>query len=129
MPLFSKTKRQHKLTRINVPEAAHKAAKPKKPVEVEKHEVDEEDEDIFSIRMREDRERSVEEASTEVVGGDTASFKPLRLDVEEEDEETEEEEFADEDAESEDAENAEASEGSSPSDAPSSDSESEKPAE
>ena len=120
VPLFSKTKRQHKLTRINVPEAAHKAAKPKKPVEVEKHEVDEEDEDIFSIRMREDRERSVEEASTEVVGGDTASFKPLRLDEEEEDEETEEE-FADEDAE--------ASEGSSPSDAPSSDSDPEKPAE
>ena len=128
VPLFSKTKRQHKLTRINVPEAAHKAVKPKKPVEVEKHEVDEEDEDIFSIRMREDRERSVEEASTEVVGGDTASFKPLRLDEEEEDEETEEE-FADEDAESEDAENTEGSEGSSPSDAPSSESEPEKPAE
>lgn len=94
VPLFSKTKRQHKLTRVSLPEQAHAAAKPKKPVVVEKQDEDE-DEDIFSIRMREDRERSVEEANESVVGGDTASFKPLRVDEEEEDES--EEEFVDED--------------------------------
>ena len=84
VPLFSRTKRQHKLSRVELPESERVVPKPS-PAEVESRE---EEEDIFSIRMREDRERSVEEA-TAVVGGDTASFRPLLDDEEDEDEATE----------------------------------------
>ena len=86
VPLFSKTKRQHKLVRIELADAARavtqtSAAEAKAEAE--------EDEDIFSVRMREDRERSVEEANKTLVGGDTASFRPLRLDEEEDEAELE----------------------------------------
>ena len=85
VPLFSRTKRQHKLSRVELPESERAVPKPS-PSEAEARK--EEEEDIFSIRMREDRERSVEEA-TAVVGGDTASFRPLLDDEEEEEEATE----------------------------------------
>ena len=81
VPLFSRTKRQHKLIRI---EAAPVAPQPPK---AEPAAESEEDEDIFSVRMREDREHSVEEANRTVVGGDTASFRPLIIG--EDDEESE----------------------------------------
>ena len=83
VPLFSKTKRQHKLVRIELADAARAVAQTSA---AEAKAEAEEDEDIFSVRMREDRERSVEEANKTLVGGDTASFRPLRLDEEEEDE-------------------------------------------
>lgn len=47
---------------------------------------DDDDEDIFSVTMRSERVKNVEEAEERLVGGDTASFKPLRLDQEEDDE-------------------------------------------
>ena len=84
VPLFSRTKRQHKLTRVERPVGEPAVAVPLTTAEAEARE--EEDEDIFSVRMREDRERSVEEANKNVVGGDTASFRPLRLDEEDEEE-------------------------------------------
>ena len=84
VPLFSRTKRQHKLTRVERPVGEPAVSAPLTTAEAEARE--EEDEDIFSVRMREDRERSVEEANKNVVGGDTASFRPLRLDEEDEEE-------------------------------------------
>ena len=48
------------------------------------------DEDIFSVQMRGEREAQAEEAMRELVGGDTAVFKPLRLDEDEEGDEGEE---------------------------------------
>ena len=84
VPLFSRTKRQHKLTRVERPVGEPAVSVPLTTAEAEARE--EEDEDIFSVRMREDRERSVEEANKNVVGGDTASFRPLRLDEEDEEE-------------------------------------------
>ena len=88
VPLFSKTKRQHKLTRICLDDERRAAVSAEAVTEGSPSEEDEED--IFSVRMREDRERSVQEANQSVVGGDTASFKPLLVDEEEEEPEEDE---------------------------------------
>ena len=87
VPLFSKTKRQHKLTRISLD--AERRAVASGETATEGSPDSEDEEDIFSVRMREDRERSVQEANQSVVGGDTASFKPLLVDDEEEEPEEE----------------------------------------
>ena len=80
VPLFSKTKRQHRLTRIERDELGHTGQQPALAPDAAESE---EDEDIFSVQMREDREATQEEAEKALVGGDTAAFKPLRLDEEE----------------------------------------------
>ena len=84
VPLFTKTKRQHKLTRLEAPH--HEAVSAPKPP-VPEVETSEDDEDIFSVQMRQDREAAQEEAEKALVGGDTASFRPLVIDEDEEESE------------------------------------------
>ena len=95
VPLFSKTKQQHKLTRVQAAEnaatspsrlnnaggltysGAHTAAPVAATI------TDEEDEsDLFASQMKREREENAAATSADLVGGDTASFKPLVLDVE-----------------------------------------------
>ena len=86
VPLFSKTKRQHKLTRRPLSDVAPQlAAKPAQP-----QDSDEDDEDIFSVQMKGDRDAQAEEAMRGLVGGDTASFRPLVIDEDKEEENEEE---------------------------------------
>ena len=80
VPLFSKTKRQHKLTRRDLADVAPQVAARNASQDAE------EDEDIFSAQMRDERDAQAEEAKG-LVGGDTAVFKPLTLDEEDEGEE------------------------------------------
>jgi KUP system potassium uptake protein len=91
VPLFSKTKRQHKLTRVELADAVRATPVHAADLAASASADDEEDEeDLFSATMRDERERSVEEANKSLVGGDTASFKPLVIDDEEEEEGEEE---------------------------------------
>ena len=85
VPLFSKTKRQHKLSRRALEEVAPQVAAKL----AESRENAEDDEDIFSVQMRDEREAQAEEAMRGLVGGDTASFRPLVIDEEDEDDEVE----------------------------------------
>ena len=85
VPLFSKTKRQHKLSRRALEEVAPQVAAKL----AESRESAEEDEDIFSVQMRDEREAQAEEAMRGLVGGDTASFRPLVIDEEDEGDEVE----------------------------------------
>ena len=91
VPLFSKVKRGHKLTRITLDDAAQTGSMPlvEAPMKERIAEI-EEDEDIFAEALHKER---VENAATvaDYVGGDTASFRPLKLDEEEVDEDVFEE--------------------------------------
>ena len=78
VPLFSKTKRQHKLTRRSLEEVAPQVA----AKQAEIHKDGEDDEDIFSVHMKDEREAQAEEAMRGLVGGDTATFRPLVIDEE-----------------------------------------------
>ena len=86
VPLFSKAKRQHKLTRIE-----YASAKPAgRPASVAASPAiaaaaDDEPEDIFTSAMKDEREKNLADAARAFVGGDTASFKPLVVDEEDED--------------------------------------------
>ena len=92
VPLFAKAKRQHKLTRIPIDANAVLAAAPKKVVaKPAEGDEDSDDEDIFSASMHNEREENANDAEKTLVGGDTASFKPLRIDEEDEDDEDSEE--------------------------------------
>ena len=92
VPLFAKAKRQHKLTRIPLDANAVLAAAPKKVVaKPDENGGDSEDEDIFSASMHNEREENASDAEKTLVGGDTASFRPLRID-DSDDEDSEEEE-------------------------------------
>ena len=83
VPLFSKVKRGQKLTRITLDDAAQTGSMPlvEAPMKERIAEI-EEDEDIFAEALHKER---VENAATvaDYVGGDTASFRPLKLDEEE----------------------------------------------
>lgn len=95
VPLFAKAKRQHKLTRIPIDANAVLAAAPKKVVaKPAENSEDSDDEDIFSASMHNEREENASDAEKTLVGGDTASFKPLRIDEDDEDSEEEELEYA-----------------------------------
>jgi KUP system potassium uptake protein len=89
VPLFARTKRQHKLTRISAGNTAAVVAPGNsgamKRVDVPMQEP--EDDDIFADKMKSDTEANAEEVESSVIGGDTASFRPLRVDEEETDEE------------------------------------------
>ncbi len=91
VPLFSKVKREQKLTRIMLEDAAQTGSMPlvEAPMKERIAEI-EEDEDIFAEALHKER---VENAATvaDYVGGDTASFRPLKLDEEEVDEDVFEE--------------------------------------
>lgn len=91
VPLFSKVKRGQKLTRITLDDTAQTGSMPlvEAPMKERIAEI-EEDEDIFAEALHKER---VENAATvaDYVGGDTASFRPLKLDEEEADEDVFEE--------------------------------------
>ena len=91
VPLFSKVKRGQKLTRITLDDAAQTGPMPlvEAPMKERIAEI-EEDEDIFAEALHKER---VENAATvaDYVGGDTASFRPLKLDEEAADEDVFEE--------------------------------------
>ena len=91
VPLFSKVKRGQKLTRITLDDAAQTGSMPlvEAPMKERIAEI-EEDEDIFAEALHKER---VENAATvaDYVGGDTASFRPLKLDEEAADEDVFEE--------------------------------------
>lgn len=91
VPLFSKVKREQKLTRIMLEDAAQTGSMPlvEAPMKERIAEI-EEDEDIFAEALHKER---VENAATvaDYVGGDTASFRPLKLDEEDADEDVFEE--------------------------------------
>ena len=91
VPLFSKVKRGQKLTRITLDDAAQTGSMPlvEAPMKERIAEI-EEDEDIFAEALHKER---VENAATvaDYVGGDTASFRPLKLDEEEVDDDVFEE--------------------------------------
>lgn len=106
VPLFSKVKREHKLTRVTLEATPDMGMSLKAEKQHERIAEIEEDDDIFSAAMHKDR---IENAAAvhNLVGGDTASFKPLKLDEEDEDEgsevdetegETESEELLDSEA-------------------------------
>ena len=81
MPLFSKAKQQHKLKRIEFAGSKPSAAATHAPDAVDE---DDEPEDIFSSAMKGEREKNLADATSALVGGDTASFKPLVIDEDEE---------------------------------------------
>ncbi|WP_321971150.1 KUP/HAK/KT family potassium transporter [Paratractidigestivibacter sp.] len=86
VPLFSKRKTQHKLTRVQLLDA-----EPSSPKRLEKSakaapDAVDDDEDIFSMTMRGDRENNIVSTLKDLVGGDTATFKPLVINEEEDDE-------------------------------------------
>ena len=91
VPLFSKVKRGQKLTRITLDDAAQTGSMPlvEAPMKERIAQI-EEDEDIFAEALHKER---VENAATvaDYVGGDTASFRPLKLDEEDADEDVFEE--------------------------------------
>ena len=92
VPLFSKKKSQHKLTRVNLLDA-----EPSSPKRLDRSAQAaptsaDDDEDIFSATMRDNRESNIIDTFKDLVGGDTASFKPLVIDNEEDDEDEDEKE-------------------------------------
>lgn len=95
VPLFSKVKREQKLTRIVLDDASQTGSMPLvgAPMKERIAEI-EEDEDIFAEALHKER---IENAATvaDYVGGDTASFLPLKLDEENADEDVFEEQIDD----------------------------------
>ena len=84
VPLFSKRKSQHKLTRVQL--ADTEASSPKRldrSAKTAREAANDDDEDIFSMTMRGDRENNIVSTLKDLVGGDTASFKPLVINDEE----------------------------------------------
>ena len=79
VPLFSKTKRQHKLSRIDLSDVVDDD---QAMVRSARTHFGEEDEDIFSVTMRDERVAQAQEANRSLVGGDTATFRPLVADEE-----------------------------------------------
>ena len=81
VPLFSKKKTQHKLTRIQLLDA-----EPSSPKKLEKSASTEpesnDDDDIFTMTMRDELQSNIVNTFKDLVGGDTASFKPLVIDNE-----------------------------------------------
>lgn len=81
VPLFGKSKRQHKLTRV----AGSVPTSELKPVRKGANELaeDESQEDIFTATLKDELVESLADAEKQLVGGDTASFRPLVIDEEE----------------------------------------------
>ena len=80
VPLFGRTKRQHRLRRVTQPDAVVPQVTPRSITTTDSAE---DDEDIFSVTMHNKLAESVEEVENEVVGGNTASFKPLVINEDE----------------------------------------------
>lgn len=78
VPLFSKKKNQHKLTRVMKDPSASAQLPKISPDTVLKAEED--DGDIFTDTVKNELAESIEKIEESVIGGDTASFKPLVID-------------------------------------------------
>ena len=87
VPLFARTKRQHKLTRVSLDSTAAAPAPGNSGAmrRVEAPLQEPEDDDIFADKMK--TVANAVEVESSVIGGDTASFRPLRVDEEDADEE------------------------------------------
>ena len=117
VPLFARSKRQHQLSYVALPESVLKAteshgraAKYKQvngSVEATTDDGqiahDDDDDDLFAATMRKAHEDEARFVESDVIGGNTASFHPVTLD----DEDDEDDDFDDED----DAEPGDAGEG------------------
>ena len=76
VPLFARTKRQHKLAYVELPQSlAERNARVSG--------ADEEDDDIFAVRMRDAHEFEAAAVKEAVIGGHTASFRPLKTEEDE----------------------------------------------
>ena len=73
VPLFARTKRQHKLSYVELPESVASRNVRESAVE----------EDIFSETMREAQAYELAKVHGDVIGGDTASFRPVIVSDEE----------------------------------------------
>ena len=73
VPLFARTKRQHKLAYVELPASVAAHNEPFVP----------DDDDIFSVTMRDAHEYEQAEVASDVIGGHTASFRPVKNDEEE----------------------------------------------
>ena len=82
VPLFARSKRQHKLAYVELPSdvVARNA-------ELQRNQVEEED--IFSVTMRDAQQYAEQRVQDDVIGGQTASFRPL---IQSEDDDVEDEE-------------------------------------
>ena len=78
VPLFSKTKRQHKLKRIDYSSLPSWTGDTSRITERTAYV--EEDEDIFAASMSDERQLNAKRVGARLVGGDTASFRPLVID-------------------------------------------------
>ena len=87
VPLFAKTKHTHKLTREPYKRTIKRgntgASAP--VVAVPEVKAEEEENDVFSDELRKAREEATQAAATTLIGGDTASFQPLVIDEDVED--------------------------------------------
>ncbi|WP_423804343.1 KUP/HAK/KT family potassium transporter [Olegusella massiliensis] len=83
VPLFAKTKHTHKLTREPYKRGNTAASAPVTAIPEVKAE--EEENDVFSDELRKAREEATQAAATTLIGGDTASFQPLVIDEDVED--------------------------------------------
>ena len=95
VPLFSKRKSQHRLTRVQLADAEGTSPKRLEKSAKAAPDASDDDEDIFSMTMRGDRENNIVNTLKDLVGGDTASFKPLVIN--DEDDDDEDDAYADED--------------------------------
>ncbi len=75
VPLFARSKRQHKLAYVELPDdlAALNAKQERE---------DQEEDDIFSVTMRDALEYAEERVQSDLIGGHTATFRPLINDEE-----------------------------------------------
>ena len=95
VPLFTKAKHTHKLTRVMLGEGT--GALGSVPLattgpatgDTDAVESGDDDEDIFSEKLNAQREESSRAAADTLIGGDTASFKPLVIDEKDEGEDSE----------------------------------------
>lgn len=87
VPLFVRTKKQHRLQYVELSDRVPAMAAAKVSTKKDAGE----DEDIFSAMMHKEREQEEQNARQTLIGGDTASFMPLRLESDEEDEDEDDE--------------------------------------
>ncbi len=87
VPLFAKAKHTHKLTREPYKRTTKRGntASSAPVVAIPEVKVEEEESDVFSDELRKAREEATQAAATTLIGGDTASFQPLVIDEDTED--------------------------------------------
>lgn len=79
VPLFTRAKRQHKLVRVTKNKHAS-STKSSSEQTAQFARITSEDEDIFSASMKTELDDTFETVESSLIGGDTASFRPLVID-------------------------------------------------